>query len=379
MATILIWMAPETSHILPTIKLARDLQLLNHKVIYLASRSLHDQLSSFGFLCYPFLDGILDEASSELYSVTSSSVEWQSILLSKFANDPAAAYKAISSNIQQAAIAVRADLVLIDGLMNYLHGVSSGDGRPDWQVGYIQTYLPHIFLRRNKAQSQRLLSRIHRTVILCPKEIELPHYRNAAGRYAEGCVHLDRGAIEFKWGWLEPGRRVIYCSLGSQSSVYCQAPQILRAVIEVAKRMPDYQFVVSAGPHYRDLHTGDPLPNCGIFKIVPQTCILERVSAMILQGGLGSIKECIYFGVPMLIVPFVNDQPVNGVRVQRHGLGISMSPEQAISGGIYNALGQLLNDQLIHTGVKKMQAVFREREQENIAANICEEFLESNI
>src|SRR5438132_9786895 len=98
MATILIWMAPEPSHILPTIKLARDLQLLNHQVIYLTSRSLHDQLNRFGFSCHLFLNGLLDgDTRDGLYSMTSSAVQWRDILLSRFAEDPEAAYKAISS------------------------------------------------------------------------------------------------------------------------------------------------------------------------------------------------------------------------------------------------------------------------------------------
>src|SRR5437868_1071438 len=122
MATILIWMAPEPCHILPTIKLARDLQLSSHRVVYLTSRSLHGQLHRLGFRCHPFLNGLLDDDTGDgLYTMTSSAAQWRDILHSRFADDPAAVYKAISSNIEEAAAAVGADLILIDSLMNYLH------------------------------------------------------------------------------------------------------------------------------------------------------------------------------------------------------------------------------------------------------------------
>lgn len=381
MATILIWMAPEPSHILPTIKLARDLQLLNHQVIYLTSRSLHGQLNRFGFSCHLFLNGLLDgDTSDGLYSMTSSAIQWRDILLSRFAEDPKAAYKAISSDIEKAAIAVGADLILIDSLMNYLHGVLPlGAAQPKWQVGFIQAHLPVVLFSRNTDQAQRMLSRLRRTIILCPQEIELPNYRIAEARYAEACIHLDRGEIEFPWNWLEPGRKLIYCAMGSQSSALLQAPQIFKAVMEVAKRMPDYQFVIAAGPHYQELRAINSSSNCVIVAAVPQTSLLEKAAAMILHGGLGSIKECIYFGVPMLVLPIVHDQPLNALRVQRHGLAISMPPHKATSCEIYAALRRLLEDQSVYCRVMKMQALFREREEKKIAAGICEEFLLSRV
>ena len=53
--------------------------------------------------------------------------------------------------------------------------------------------------------------------------------------------------------------------------------------------------------------------------------------------------------------------------MHRHGLGIGISPGKATSYEIYAALGRLTENQSVR-GYHKMQALFREREQEKIAA-----------
>lgn len=379
MARILIWMSPEPGHILPTLKFARDLRMRGHTVIYHTCLGLHEELIGLGFECHPLLRGECESFGPRgLYSTTQSSKDWYDAMVAHFQDDRVRAYGAISDDITEAAIAAGADLVLIDSLMSYLYGIKVDCSRkPDLRVGYVQTNLPLVVLGTNMARSPRMLLRADRTIILCPKELEIPGFIIESGHYAEASIHLNRGPAHFPWEWLDSSRKLIYCGLGSQSSLYPEAIDFLRALVAVASRMPEHQFVISAGPCAQDLEViAASLPNCKVFAGVPQTGILERAAAMILQGGLGSIKECLYFGVPMLVAPFVNDQPLNAARVCQHGLGRSIPPRAANVEDLCGAIHMLLDDRETLTRVRRMQAVFQAREREMIAASICERLLQ---
>ena len=110
--------------------------------------------------------------------------------------------------------------------------------------------------------------------------------------------------------------------------------------------------------------------------LAPQTDLLDRSSAMISHGGLGSVKESIYFGVPCLVVPFVNDQPFNAARVCHHGLGERINPAKSTIAGLQSAIERLLTDEEMRSNVKRMQAVFRDREKSLLAASMCEGLLD---
>jgi len=43
---------------------------------------------------------------------------------------------------------------------------------------------------------------------------------------------------------------------------------------------------------------------------------------MITHGGASSVKECLYYGVPMIVIPLAEDQYGNAARVVSHGLGV---------------------------------------------------------
>ena len=41
---------------------------------------------------------------------------------------------------------------------------------------------------------------------------------------------------------------------------------------------------------------------------------------------MNSVSEAFVYGVPMLVIPFVSDQPVNARQVQKLGLGKVLDP-----------------------------------------------------
>src|SRR5690606_4443087 len=63
-----------------------------------------------------------------------------------------------------------------------------------------------------------------------------------------------------------------------------------------------------------------------VARSVPQLDVLERASVFVTHGGMGSVMEALYFGVPMVVVPHNFEQGVTAKRVAELGLGVALDP-----------------------------------------------------
>eukprot|EP01084_Bolivina_argentea_P284467 487553_1 len=61
-------------------------------------------------------------------------------------------------------------------------------------------------------------------------------------------------------------------------------------------------------------------------KWIPQTQILNhpRVKVIVLHGGIGTVQEAMFCGVPMVGIPFEYDQPLNMEKAERIGIAYPM-------------------------------------------------------
>ena len=55
---------------------------------------------------------------------------------------------------------------------------------------------------------------------------------------------------------------------------------------------------------------------------VPQLDLLARVDLFVTHGGMNSVSEGLYYGVPLVVVPQQLEQALNGRQAARHGAGI---------------------------------------------------------
>ena len=59
------------------------------------------------------------------------------------------------------------------------------------------------------------------------------------------------------------------------------------------------------------------------------------------HGGIGTLAQAILAGIPHLVVPNGHDQPDNGSRIERLGLGFSVYPEKYKARSVARMLGEL--------------------------------------
>lgn len=88
------------------------------------------------------------------------------------------------------------------------------------------------------------------------------------------------------------------------------------------------QFILSVGKNSDIAQLGTIPSNFIVRNYVPQLDILQRVDLFITHGGMNSVHEGLYFGVPELVVPHQFEQLLNGKRVAQVGAGILLGDQR---------------------------------------------------
>lgn len=60
--------------------------------------------------------------------------------------------------------------------------------------------------------------------------------------------------------------------------------------------------------------------NFMVYPFVPQLEVLQHANLFITHGGMNSINEAMYYGVPMVVIPLDADQYINANRTVELGL-----------------------------------------------------------
>jgi len=210
-------------------------------------------------------------------------------------------------------------------------------------------------------------------LVLCPEVFDFPRPRRPGRVYVEAGIDSGRTAPSFPRERLDPGKPLILCALGSQCHRYHYSRRVLRAVAGALAGLTGYQAVIATG---RDL---DPRefegsPNVLAVNWMPQTELLQKAVLMISHGGLASVKECVYFGVPVIVFPLTRDQPGNGARVVYHGLGAMAAPRSATPEGVRALIRRVLAPPYPQR-VRAMSEAFRRVEESDLAVRTIENLM----
>ncbi|MEO5715207.1 MAG: nucleotide disphospho-sugar-binding domain-containing protein [Luteolibacter sp.] len=93
----------------------------------------------------------------------------------------------------------------------------------------------------------------------------------------------------------------------------------------------------------------------------PFSQLLPRAAAMVHHGGIGTTSQCLAAGIPQLVVFMALDQPDNAARVERLGVGLSISSDNLTSKRLLPLAKRCLNDERIKTSVARHAERMKER------------------
>lgn len=154
--------------------------------------------------------------------------------------------------------------------------------------------------------------------------------------------------VEMKIPYEKMKSPILYISMGSMIS----SKRFLTKCIKAFSNK-DITVIISTGKvKPEELAT---LPNnIYAYSFVPQLDVLQHAGLFFTHGGMNSINEAMYYGVPMLVMPITSDQPINAQRVEDLKIGKSIS-KFCSAKTMYKKTMEVLNDTSIKTNTLAMQ------------------------
>ncbi|MET7933141.1 glycosyltransferase [Streptomyces sp. NPDC005322] len=139
-------------------------------------------------------------------------------------------------------------------------------------------------------------------------------------RYVGPSIAERPTPADFPWEWLDPARPTVLVTLGTAN--VGAGSRFLAECREAGRARADrFQTVIvdpagslgPAAPDDKDILT---LPH------VPQLPLLERVGAVVCHAGHNTVCEALWHGVPLVVAPIRDDQPVVAAQVVDAGAGV---------------------------------------------------------
>lgn len=146
-------------------------------------------------------------------------------------------------------------------------------------------------------------------------------------------------------------RPVVYISLGT---VIKGAVFFFQNCVD-AFRGENMDVIISVGQKF-DVRKLKGVPsNVHIYKSVPQLDVLKIADVFVTHGGMNSVSEALVYSTPMVVIPFVSDQPVNARCIEKLGIGKKLEYSTANKNTIKSTVFAVASDSDIKTNLTKVQ------------------------
>ncbi len=167
---------------------------------------------------------------------------------------------------------------------------------------------------------------------------------------------------------------VIYLSLGTVHT----NPAFYRTCFQAFADHPA-QFVLSVGKDTNIVELGAIPSNFIVRTFVPQLEILQRVDVFITHGGINSVHEGLYYGVPLILIPHQFEQLLNARCVSAQDAGLILSDQiqhkHVTAEMLRQALQEVLATPRYAENAKRIQTILRKTGGFQQAADAIQAYL----
>ncbi len=203
-------------------------------------------------------------------------------------------------------------------------------------------------------------------IVFYPQQFDFPRKNRNNIHWLGPSIAFNRQKIDFPWDKLDTTKTLVYCSLGTQTwRIKKNSQKIYRSIRETFKYLPDYQLVLVCGQPRMVTGSEHELPNVITVEKAPQLELLKKSKLVITNAGFNTIKECMYYGIPIIAIPMRADQPRNAALVEYNNIGVRCSAEKITSKLLCETIRKVMKDPIIRKQCKKFQMMFKE-EQGNL-------------
>lgn len=192
-------------------------------------------------------------------------------------------------------------------------------------------------------------------------------------RYLEGCVREEETyeVPDFADSNDEP---LLYLSFGSLGA---GDTSLLGRLIDFLGTQP-YRCLVNVGEYTEEYDRGELPDNVEIAEWFPQPSVISQADVVLHHGGNNTTNECLYFGTPAIVMPYVWDGHDNATRVDETGHGLSLHRSEWSDDELAAAIETCLTDSDIGARLEETSAHMQEARGTETAARLLDEQLEAH-
>lgn len=168
----------------------------------------------------------------------------------------------------------------------------------------------------------------------------VPNYESFDDSFVFTGVQIGKRTAFGSWKAPDNGKPLLYSSLGTAFNNWPEYYPILFDAVR------DLDINVFAALGSIDPASLKDIPaNVEVGQMVPQLDILSQASVFITHAGMGGTGEAIYYGVPMIAIPQMEDQAITARQIEKLGLGVAFLDKSAItSEALKTAIQKLLTE-----------------------------------
>lgn len=162
-----------------------------------------------------------------------------------------------------------------------------------------------------------------------------------------------RETTPFPWHWLDLDRRRVLASLGTLNGEAGRRfyATLIEAVADLGATL---QLIVVAPP---DTVTNPP-PHVLVRDHVPQLGLLHHLDAVVSHGGHNTVCETLSQGLPLVVAPIRDDQPIVAQQVVEAGAGIRVRFGRVRAAELAAAINGVLDDPSYRTAAHRVRESF---------------------
>ena len=168
----------------------------------------------------------------------------------------------------------------------------------------------------------------------------VPNYESFDDSFVFTGVQIGKRTAFGSWKAPDNGKPLLYSSLGTAFNNWPEYYPILFDAVR------DLDINVFAALGSIDPASLKDIPaNVEVGQMVPQLDILSQASVFITHAGMGGTGEAIYYGVPMIAIPQMEEQAITARQIEKLGLGVAFLDKSAItSEALKTAIQKLLTE-----------------------------------